>query len=184
MSCIMQYLHHRTQLEGVSVDRLARSRTSADAGIDDMVTALLTGSRVLVGVSARSLAEVEDTVTLAQFRTLVVLQAHGKTRLNQLASRLGVGPSTALRSVDRLIAAGFVVRAENAQDRREVVIGLTDAGRTLVGEVTERRRDAIRDIVKAMPVVQRQTLVEALLAFSAAADEPLAFPDGATHLGW
>ncbi len=161
-----------------------RPRTEVDAGIDDMVTTLLTGSRVLVGVSARSLAEVEDKVTLAQFRTLVVLQAHGRTRLNQLATRLGVGSSTALRSVDRLIAGGFAVRAENQQDRREVVIGLTDAGRTLVAEVTERRRRAIREIVKKMTPAQRLTLVDALLAFSAAADEPIALPDAAAELGW
>jgi DNA-binding MarR family transcriptional regulator len=151
---------------------------------DDLVTALLTGSRVLVGVSARSLAEVEETVTLSQFRTLVVLEAHGPTRLNQLATRLGVGPSTALRSVDRLIAAGFVDRSENSQDRREVVIALTAAGRNLVVEVTERRRAAIRAIVEAMPPAHRRTLVEALLAFSAAADEPVALADAATQLGW
>jgi DNA-binding MarR family transcriptional regulator len=136
-----------------------------DGGTDDLVTALLTGSRVLVGVSARSLAEVEDAVTLSQFRTLVVLQAHGATRLNQLATRLAVGPSTAL-------------------DRREVVIALTDSGRALVTEVTERRRAAIRAIVEAMPASQRHTLVDALIAFSAAADEPVALADAATRLGW
>lgn len=155
-----------------------------DVGIDDIVTALLTGSRVLVGVSARSIAEVEDAVTLSQFRTLVVLQAHGKTPLNQLARRLEVSPSTALRSVDRLITAGFVVRSENQQDRREVVIALTDAGRRLVTEVTERRRAAIRDIVRLIPPPQRQLLVDALVAFSSAADEPVALADAATQLGW
>ena len=187
MSCIMQYLHYRTQVEGVFVGttrRPAGTVDGVDPAVDDIVTALLTGSRVLVGVSARSLAEVEETVTLSQFRTLVVLQAHGQTRLNQLAARLGVGPSTALRSVDRLIAAGFVVRAENQQDRREVVIGLTEEGRELVTEVTERRRDAITEIVRIMEPAQRQLLVDALIAFSAAADEPLVLADAATQLGW
>ncbi|MEO7070521.1 MAG: MarR family transcriptional regulator [Nostocoides sp.] len=157
---------------------------AVDAGLDDLVTALLTGSRVLVGVSARSLAEVEETVTLSQFRTLVVLRAHDGTRLNQLATRLGVGPSTALRSVDRLIAAGLVVRAENQRDRREVVIGLTDTGIRLVDDVTERRRDAIRDIANVMSPMQRETLIRALMAFSAAADEPIVLADAATRLGW
>jgi DNA-binding MarR family transcriptional regulator len=161
-----------------------RGTDAERAATDDLVTALLTGSRVLVGVSARSLAEVEGTVTLTQFRTLVVLEAPGPTRLNQLATWLGVGPSTALRSVDRLIAAGFVDRSENFLDRREVVISLTEAGRSLVVEVTERRRAAIRAIVGDMPSAHRHTLVEALLAFSTAADEPLALADAATRLGW
>lgn len=39
---------------------------------------------MLVGVSARSLAEVEDTITVTQFRTLVVLDHHGQVDLNRL----------------------------------------------------------------------------------------------------
>lgn len=155
-----------------------------DEGVDELVTTLLTASRVLVGVSARSLAEAEDRVTVSQFRTLVVLRGHGEARLNTLAERLGVGSSTALRAVDRLIAAGLVVRRENELDRREVVIGLTDEGRSLVDTVTDRRRAAIKDIVSAMPARQSRVLVEALVAFAEAADEPLAVADPATRLGW
>lgn len=152
--------------------------------VDDLVTALLTASRVLVGVSARSLAEVQDAVTVTQFRVLVVLRGHGETRLNRLAERLGVGSSTALRTVDRLIAAQLVTRRENEQDRREVVIELTGAGRDLVDRVTRRRRAAIREIVELMPQRQAGLLVEALTGFAAAADEPTAAPDAASALGW
>ena len=155
-----------------------------EADVDDLVTALLTASRVLVGVSARSLAEVQDTVTVTQFRVLVVLHGHGETRLNRLAERLGVGPSTALRTVDRLIAADLVTRRENEQDRREVVIQLTERGRLLVDQVTERRRAAIREIVEMMPQRQAGRLVDALTGFAAAADEPAAALDAATALGW
>lgn len=42
-----------------------------------MVTALLTASRLLVAVSARSLAAVEESLTLPQFRMLVVLDSRG-----------------------------------------------------------------------------------------------------------
>jgi DNA-binding MarR family transcriptional regulator len=152
--------------------------------LDSLVTALLTASRALVGVSARSLADVEEAITLAQFRTLVVVRAHGATRLNRLAARLHVSPSTALRSVDRLVAAGLVDRRENVVDRREVVIELTDAGRHLVDEVTSRRRTAILQAVQVMPQERRGELVEALLAFAEAADEPIAVSDSATMLGW
>lgn len=155
-----------------------------DAAIDEWVSAVLTTSRVLVGVSARSLAEVEGTVSLSQFRTLVVLRGHGDTRLNHLAERLGVGASTALRAVDRLIAAGLVTRQENPEDRREVVIALTVAGRDLVDEVTRRRRAAIAQVVRQMPRELTPALVDALQAFAAAADEPAAEADAATRLGW
>ncbi len=116
-----------------------------------MVTAILTASRVLVGVSARSLADVEDTVTLTQFRTLVVLNSHGMINLNRLADLLGVNSSTAMRMIDRLLAAELVTRQDNPANRREVLLDLTDEGRQLVQQVSDTRRAEIARIVKAMP---------------------------------
>ena len=151
--------------------------------VDDLVGALLTASRVLVGVSARSLAEVEEAVTLTQFRTLVVLESRGPCRLNQLADALGVSPSSALRTVDRLIRTGLVARAENDADRREVRISATPAGSALVQAVTRARRAEIATIVAAMPSERRLEVVAALHAFAEAAGEPQAeHPAGL--LGW
>ncbi len=155
-----------------------------EADVEELVTALLSASRALVGVSARSLATVEDTVTLPQFRTLVVLATHGTSGLKQLAQRLGVNASTALRAVDRLILAGLVDRRDNEHDRREVLIEVTAAGRALVEDVTDRRRAALAEIVAAMPDLGRPELVEALIAFAAAAGEPLVASVPAAPLGW
>jgi hypothetical protein len=43
--------------------------------------AVLVASRALVGVAARSLAGTEDTVTLVQYRALVLLAALGSTNV-------------------------------------------------------------------------------------------------------
>ena len=103
-------------------------RAERQSELQDVVTAILTASRVLVGVSARSLADVEDTVTLTQFRTLVVLNSHGMINLNRLADLLGVNSSTAMRMIDRLLAAELVTREDNPTNRREVLLDLTDQG--------------------------------------------------------
>lgn len=152
--------------------------------LDAIVGAVLVASRVLVGVSARSLADVEDTVTLTQFRTLVVLSGLGETRLNTLAERLDVGASSALRTVDRLLAAGLVTRHEDTRDRRAVVIALTPRGRRLVATVTDRRRAAIAEVVERMPASRRRGLVAALTAFAEAADEPVPTPQEVPAEGW
>ncbi|TWE11439.1 MarR family winged helix-turn-helix transcriptional regulator [Rudaeicoccus suwonensis] len=146
----------------------------ADDDSDNLVTALLTASRVLVGVSARSLAEVAESLTMTQFRLLVVLTNEGTVRLNQLAGSLGVNASTALRTVDRLVAADLVSRTENPNDRREVQLAATDAGYRIVERATDLRRAEIARIVEAMPVSRRREIVKALLAFNDAADEPAA----------
>ena len=111
---------------------------------------------MLVGVSARSLAGVADTVTLTQFRTLVVLSNVGAVNLNRLADVLEVTPSTAMRMIGRLWAAGLVTRKDNPANRREVVLGLTAEGRGLVREVTGKRGREIARIVTAMPAAQRR----------------------------
>lgn len=157
---------------------------ASGATVDDLVTAVLTASRALVGVSARSLAEVEDTVTLTQFRTLVVLESQGEINLNRLAEILGVNASTAMRMVDRLLNAGFVTRRDNPANRRQVLLGLTSTGRTVVRRVTTRRRAEITKIVSAMPVAKRTQLIAALRSFAEAAREPDPRPDHAADLGW
>jgi DNA-binding MarR family transcriptional regulator len=156
----------------------------AIGSIDELVTAVLTASRVLVGVSARSLAEVEDTVTLAQFRTLVVLDNHEEINLNTLADLLSVTSSTAMRMINRLLISGMVTRRDNPTNRREVLLGVTDEGRRLVRQVTAKRREEITRIVAAMPETRRDELVMAMRAFAEAAHEPEPRPETTAALGW
>lgn len=151
---------------------------------EELVTALLTASRALVGVSARSLATVEETVTIAQFRSLVVLASKGPSTLAHLAGELGVNASTAQRQVDRLVGQGLVTRRENPLDRREVVIAITPAGQHIVDTATQRRRRAIAEIVAKMSDVDNNALIAALNAFATAAREPSVGGDGAARLGW
>lgn len=137
-----------------------------------LTSAVLTASRLLVAVSARSLAAVEERVTLPQFRLLVLLATHGETNLVKLSERLVVNPSTALRMVDRLVDGGFVARRANPASRREVLLRLTEPGQQIVGEVIARRRQEITVIVTKMSDEDRAGLVKALRAFAAAGGEP------------
>ena len=155
--------------------------------VDAVTRAVLTASRLLVAVSARSLAEVEERVTLPQFRMLVVLDTRGATKLVALADLLGVAPSTAMRMVDRLIAAGLADRQTNPGNRRETLLRLTEEGRRTVENVTARRRAEIAAIVERLAPKQRAALIEALAAFNRAGGEPLApaLDDTEPHpLGW
>ena len=151
---------------------------------DELTTALLRASRVLVAVAARSLAEVEDVVTVTQFRTLVVLSSRSGTTLRALAEALDVNSSTAQRMVEKLVAAGLVSRRTGEADRRSVSIELTDAGGQVVRRVTERRRREIGRIVRRMPVESRADFVTAVDAFGDAADEPRPGPVEEVLWGW
>lgn len=145
---------------------------AADDEVDALVDAVLTASRLLVAVSARSIAAVNDTISLAQFRLLVVLATRGQQKVTELAEALGVNPSTATRAVDRVLEAGLVDRQTNPNSRREVHVSLTKSGERVVRNVTRRRQQEIAEIVARMPRTHRVGLVRALNAFSQAGGEP------------
>jgi DNA-binding MarR family transcriptional regulator len=151
--------------------------------VNEMVAALVTASRALVAVSARSLAAVEESLTVPQFRMLVVLETGGPTNLSRLAEQLAVNPSTAMRMIDRLVAAGMVERAHDPADRRVVKLALTKTGSHAVREVTESRQAEIARIVEAMAPTHRGAMIQALQAFSEAAGEQRVDPAEYATLG-
>ena len=96
---------------------------------DSMVDAVLTASRVLVAIAARSLADAGEQVTLTQYRSLVILASRGPQSMAALAEAVAVTPPTASRLCERLVRKGLVRRRADRRDRRQVRIALTEAGR-------------------------------------------------------
>lgn len=140
-------------------------------GLDSQVDAVLLASRVLVGISAQSLAAVNAEVTVPQLRVLVIVASTGPTSLSALADALGVHPSNATRACDRLVTLGLLDRRDNPEDRRTLLLELTPRGQRLVDAVIQHRRTAIRQILRRMPADDRGTLVPALNQLAVAAGE-------------
>ncbi len=161
----------------------ATPTNTAPAGVPvtELVDGVLSASRALVAVAARSLAQVADDVTLAQYRALVEIASRGPLRAADLADALRVDRSTATRMCDRLIRKGLVNRRRLSDDRRAVRISLTTAGRDLVSEVSRRRRAEIAQIVERMPVADRPRVSQALHLFAEAAGE---VSEQSWTLGW
>ncbi len=152
--------------------------TDAD---EQVVDAVLSASRVLVAVAARSLAGTDTDVTLPQYRALVVLAARGPQRLAELAQALGVTPSTASRMCERLVRKKLARRQRMANDRRTVRITLTEEGGQLVRDVTALRRTEIVGLVARLPAARRKTVLAALQALNSAAGE---IPEQDWWLSW
>ena len=146
-----------------------------------MVDAVLSASRVLVAVAARSLADVAEEVTLTQYRTLVVLASRGPQNLAGLAEAVGVTPATATRMCDRLVRKDLIRRRTERDDRRQLRVALTVKGRSLVDAVTGRRRQEIARIMNEIPVEQQAVLVQALGRLASAAGE---VPEQDWTTGW
>ena len=145
---------------------------SVEAELDAVTDAVLLSSRALVAVASRSIASVDESVTLPQFRALVVLdRAEAGLNVGELARELRIQPSTATRLCDRLVRRRLARRRVNPANRREVTMLSTAAGRDVVAKVTRQRRREIASIMAKVPASQRVAIIDALTAFREAAGE-------------
>jgi DNA-binding MarR family transcriptional regulator len=161
---------------------VAEDPRAARDGWSDDVEATMLAARALVGISAQSLAEVDEVVTPPQMRVLVMIASRGPLNLGAVARGLGVHPSNATRACDRLVAAGLLDRRDDPADRRNLQLQLTDRGRALVDDVMDRRRHAIAAVLDRMPALQRTALIPVLAAFAEAAGETA--DEHLWSLGW
>ncbi|WP_415854362.1 MarR family winged helix-turn-helix transcriptional regulator [Sinomonas sp. G460-2] len=145
---------------------------TAPGGAEADVEAVLRASRALLGVVASSVADALETVTLPQFRVLVVLASSGSTAIGALAARLGAVASTFSRFIDRMEDGGFVERAPSPDSRREILVRITPKGTDIVYGATQQRRESIARILRRLGREERASIVAGLETFSAAAGEP------------
>ena len=146
-----------------------------------LVDAVLSASRVFVAIAARSLADTAEEVTLAQYRTLVVLASRGPQTLAGRAANIAVAPATATRMCDRLVRKGLIRRAHERGDRRTIRVDLTPKGRDLVNDVTRRRRREIQSLLRNVPVAEQSALIHSLSLFTQLGGE---VPEQDWTTGW
>jgi DNA-binding MarR family transcriptional regulator len=70
-------------------------------------------------------------LSLAQWAVLQLLWRNGSLCVKAIAEMTGNEPPAASRIVDRMVAAGLVLRAQDPDDRRAVTIGLAEKGESL-----------------------------------------------------
>jgi DNA-binding MarR family transcriptional regulator len=89
----------------------------------------------------------EVGVTMAQAKVLYVLAAAGELRMSELATRLGVGMSSASEQVDRLVDLGLLRRHSDEADRRQVVVTTLPAAIELLERFRELNQRQLRELL-------------------------------------
>ncbi len=113
----------------------------------------------------------EDALESGQMDTLDILVQQDGWRMGDLADALRVDPSTATRAVQRLEKVGFASRCTNSNDKRVVMVSVTDAGRVRHAAAQVRRFDALRAIMEEFDSKERQQLAAFLERFVHALDD-------------
>jgi DNA-binding MarR family transcriptional regulator len=119
----------------------------------------------------------EIAVTMPQAKLLYLLGASGDLHMSTLVARLGVSLSTVSGLVDRIVDQGLAHRREDPADRRQVVVGLTPAGRSFIDRFRELNAHELRQLLEHLDDHDLDLVRRALAALSTAAQRFASTPN-------
>lgn len=115
----------------------------------------------------------EHGVSTPRSRLVAEVARSQPVRLTELALAVGIAQGTASTLVDALVRDGLLERQTSTNDRRSVLLRVTEEGAALAQDWTAGYELAAEELFKPLTAQQMSTLVEILRVLSA--DET---PDG------
>lgn len=92
----------------------------------------------------------EPSLSVPQFRLLAFLNRHPGASLSEVAEHLGVTRATASAMTDRLVQRNWVNRTADPQERRQIMLTLTDSGRTHLEQMRDSTRRRIAELLNQL----------------------------------
>jgi DNA-binding MarR family transcriptional regulator len=150
---------HVTQI----VNATARIAEKAPAA-NDLREQIIADFRVTIGAMKCAMSErlVRLGISPAQLHIMYTLQRDGVMTMSRLADVLGVSLSNASGLVDRMEERGYIERTRVPEDRRVVLVRVTEAGTRMIQENDTLTDELMRDVLGRLnpvelPVIARAT---------------------------
>jgi DNA-binding MarR family transcriptional regulator len=127
-----------------SAGRPARQRKLAQAVVDELTS---WNPRDFMGMFKRLH---KGALSLIHLNVLIELETGGPMSMGRLAEVLEVSVASATGIVDRMEKRGFVERRHDEEDRRVVLVHMTQAGRDVFTSIEERRREGLGKLLESL----------------------------------
>lgn len=114
-----------------------------------------------VGRAMRVNASAVTPLLPQQYRLLGAISRRSRT-LGQIARIQGVTPATATTLVTTLESRGWVTREHDTEDRRRVVVSLTDRGAAILVRSQQIAETAMADLLEPLTPEQLSRLLDGL----------------------
>ncbi|GGK66981.1 MarR family winged helix-turn-helix transcriptional regulator [Amphritea balenae] len=101
-------------------------------------------------------------ITPSLFAVLVVIDANPGLKQTELAKAVHLDRSTVVSAIDKLERRNLVQRKRVAGDRRTNALQLTNAGSTLLAQLTLEVSEHERQIAAQLTQTERETLIQLL----------------------
>jgi DNA-binding MarR family transcriptional regulator len=102
-------------------------------------------------LSTEEQVQKELKLSPAEFNGLLSIKSRELVTGNMFAERMGLSPSRGSRVLWRLVSRGFIRMEVDAEDRRNIVISLTQQGKNMKKRLNQRMLKCERKIISSLP---------------------------------
>jgi len=124
--------------------RSARRQKLAQAVVDELSS---WNPREFMGMFKRLH---KGALSLIHLNVLIELEANGPMSMGSLAEILEVSVASATGIVDRMEKRGFIERRHDEEDRRVVLVHMTQAGLDVFTSIEQRRREGLGKLLQSL----------------------------------
>jgi DNA-binding MarR family transcriptional regulator len=159
---------------------IGRGRNVASPELTDQIIA---DFRVTIGAMKCAMSErlVRLGISMAQLNIMYTLQRNGEMTMSRLADVLGVSLSSATGLVDRIEERGYIERTRVPEDRRVVLVHVTEAGTRMLQENDALSDELMRDVLARLDPAELPVIAHAVGEVRAALEATTAQPARNLH---
>ena len=156
----MSNIIHVTQ----TIDAAATTRGRRNPASDQLTDSIIADFRVTIGAMKCAMSErlVRLGISMAQLNIMYTLQRSGEMPMSRLAELLNVSLSNATGLIDRMEERGFIERTRVPEDRRIVLVHVTEAGTRMIQENDALSDELMRDVLARLDPAELPVIAHAV----------------------
>jgi DNA-binding MarR family transcriptional regulator len=175
-------IFHVTQIVNATATS-DRRRSAATAGSRELTDQIIADFRATIGAMKCAMSErlVRLGISTAQLHIMYTLQRNGVMTMSRLADVLDVSLSNATGLIDRMEERGLVERTRVPEDRRVVLVRVSETGARMLQENDALSDELLRDVLKRLDQDGLPVIASAVADFREALEAAIAQPARNLH---
>jgi DNA-binding MarR family transcriptional regulator len=100
--------------------------------------------------------------TLVQLHVLLMLKKEKHIKMTDVANSLKIALPTATSILDKLVSADLVSRKADENDRRNVILSLTEKGKDMLEKGMKARKEMMKKMLSNLSEDEKSTILNAM----------------------
>lgn len=109
-------------------------------------------------------------MSMPQMKVLMLLNNHETLKVSEIAEKMGASLSNTTGLLDRLEKSSFITRAPSEEDRRSVVVQLTENAKDIFRSLYQKGHVKLKRSLETLTAEEKQTVNQGLAILARALD--------------